>query len=144
MIQELAAFSTNSSSPATVTVTTSAPTGTGASSSAESSSRSLSNNGAAIGAAVGVPLGVLVIGILAFLFWKETKKTKSYEGDTRLREFGASQAASAHTSQRPPPPPPVEIQTGYDHSATSIYKSNKYGGQDSPGRGQPGVIHELI
>lgn len=49
-----------------------------------SNSDSNSNLGTIVGAAVGVPLGVLTLGVLSWLFWKERRKSKSRERDHAL------------------------------------------------------------
>jgi hypothetical protein len=68
----------NSSAQATVTVTATASQSTGYSA-AETTLRTSSslNLGTTIGAAVGVPLGVLAIGLIGFLFWRERKHGKA-------------------------------------------------------------------
>lgn len=41
------------------------------------------NTAVAIGAGVGVPLGVLVLGFLGFLCWRERKKSSSFSYSSR-------------------------------------------------------------
>jgi hypothetical protein len=94
MILELAAFKSNSSAAAaTVTVTATA-------SLASATGKSNSSNddlGTKIGLAVGVPLGVLAIGVLSFLFWKERKRNNA--GGGRVLEMDPS--ASYYEPQLP-------------------------------------------
>ncbi len=87
MILELAQLSANSTAAAaTVTVTaTATAAATSASASKGSSSLDLPTT---VGLAVGIPLGVIALGLLGFLFWRQMKKSR-FPGDSHMMELDA-------------------------------------------------------
>lgn len=103
----------NSSTPMTITVTATA-TGSLASqtesrNSTSASSSSSSNIGTAVGAGVGVPLGVLAVGILGFLFYRERRHSQYSSQQTESRSHTTEMEPSKTSYMPQPPPQPLHV-----------------------------------
>jgi hypothetical protein len=79
-------------------------------SSAAASTSSSSNIGAAVGAGVGVPLGILALGILGFLFYRE-RRHSHFTGQPTPSRANIMEMEPPKTYYNPPPPPPPEPQS---------------------------------
>lgn len=77
----------NTTAPSSAAATASASTSSSSSSPQNSSSANL---GLAIGVGVGVPLGILALGLLAFLIWKETKKAADTNRDRPVEYYDSA------------------------------------------------------
>lgn len=80
------ASATTASSQSTVTTTATAAA------TATSSSSSSNNLGPAIGAGVGIPLGVLTLGLLGFLIWRERRRYRDLAAAGKGSSVGWSHA----------------------------------------------------
>lgn len=165
LLAEIANFSSSSAVAAvtvTVTATTQAPAAeTGNSTSgtalkvASSSSSPPSNLGPAIGLGIGLPLGLLAIGVLGFLFWRERKHSQA-ENESRMKVLEMDPGRYAqetykkpdhNTPGRPPAPPkPQQLDEGTWTSQTSTVLSRFNSVQKSPvlAAGPRTEVHELI
>lgn len=158
----LAEIANSSSVPATVTVTTTAVSAaqTGNSTAAAQPKAapvsSTSNLGPAIGLGIGLPFGLLALGILSFLFWREQKRNHSVSGarikmlemDSGHKSYAQESHQHADYPTKGPPPAPPEVQRfneGTWSSQTASLPSRSVVVQKSPGfvNGQTD-IHELI
>lgn len=161
LLSELANFSASASNIVTVTATAPASVvETSSSTSAvslktSSSSPSSSNLGPAIGLGIGLPLGLLAIGILSFLFWRERKHSRA-KNETRMKIIEMDPGRYAQETQKPsnyypPGPPPAppktrQLDKGTWNSQTSTLPSRSTSIQKSPRLpgGLPTGVHELI
>ncbi|KAF8855419.1 hypothetical protein BDZ45DRAFT_503667 [Acephala macrosclerotiorum] len=151
MLLELASLSSSGNVTVTVTATGGAATRTEASSnsanSAETSSSSSSNLGAAIGAGVGVPMGILSLGILGFLFWRERRHSQ-YNSQQAQSRTHIMEMDPPKTYYTPPPPPPLQPQQPYVPVVEAPQGQagvSRMSPQKLPAYGaRPSDIHELI
>lgn len=141
LFQELASL--NSSGPMTVTVTATATAGlssqTNAPNSSSFSSSSSSNIGAAVGAGIGVPLGILAVGILGFLFYRE-RRHSPFNGQPTESRSNIMEMEPPKTYHKPPPPPPQSYQQQPPVSRP------QFDDQKSPAyiNGPSSDVHEMI
>lgn len=156
LFQELASFSANSSGAVTTTVTITA-TGSQAtnapnssiSSSASSSAASSSIIGTAVGAGVGVPLGILAVGILGFLFYRERRHSHFSDQSTTSRS-NILEMEPPKDYYHPPPQPPQPYVPFVEAGGQTPIQSNDgvartLSTQKTPGyNGPPSNVHEMI
>lgn len=151
MLLELASLSSSGNVTVTVTATGGAATRTGASSnsanSSETSSSSSSNLGAAIGAGVGVPMGILALGILGFLFWRERRHNQynSQQAHSRTHIMEMDPPKTYYTPPAPPPPQPQQPYVPVVEAPQGQAGVGRMSVQKSPAYGaHPSDVHELI
>lgn len=151
MLAEIAnsSNSSDSLSQATITVTVTARTAaqTSSNSGAAFKAASISSSlGPAIGAGIGVPLGILAIGVVSFLFWREGKNRRA-ETAARMQSIEMNPGNRPHPEmytksyvyEPGPPPAPPHPQS------TSSLQSRFEPMQKSPVMaGRPAGVHELI
>ncbi|KUJ14984.1 uncharacterized protein LY89DRAFT_671378 [Mollisia scopiformis] len=145
--------SINASAPVTVTVTATAGLASQTGSSNGSSSSS-SNIGTAVGAGVGVPLGILAVGILGFLFYRERRHSQQAGSRSNIMEMDPSKTYYQQPPPPPPPPPPqppyvpfveAQGQSPISQSVTLAPQSRRMSTQKSPAfESRPSDVHELI
>ncbi|KAE8446728.1 hypothetical protein EG329_011633 [Mollisiaceae sp. DMI_Dod_QoI] len=131
----------------TVTATAGLASQTGSSNSTGSSS---SNLGTAIGAGLGVPLGILALGILGFLFYRERRHSQ-YEAQQANARSQIMEMDPPKTYYSPPPPPPAQLQPQSSYApvveAQGLSTSRRMSTQKSPAYNSgPSAtdVHELI
>ena len=147
LLAEIAAA--NSSAQATVTVTAidSGSQATGSSAAGARAQVSSSTNiGTTIGAAIGVPLGLLAIGLIGFLFWREQKHGKA-EAIARMRVIEMDPGNKPWVYAPGPPPKPPQSDQGTWSSQTATLTRNTTSASVQKSRTYtetPAGVHELI
>lgn len=155
LFEELATLSANASAVVTSTVTvTATPTSFQTTNASDSSRPSPANSaaassaviGTAVGAGVGVPLGILAVGLLGFLFYRERRHTHFNDQSTTSRSnILEMEPPKDHYSPPPPQPYVPFVEAGGQTPAQNSAELPRMSTQKPAGYNRPSSnVHEMI